>query len=84
MEREKREGAMSVDMEFARPDKNVCLCAKCKYRKPDGVVQISKERTIIIEQWSNAECEYYVEKPDAIIWAGAECEYFKLDEAIRQ
>lgn len=82
MEREKREGAMSVDMRFGRPDKNTCLCAKCKYRKPDDVIKVSEERTVVIEHWSNAKCEYYAEKPDAVVWDGAECKYFKLDERV--
>ena len=81
MQKEKREGAMSVDMRFGRPDKNTCLCAKCKYRKPDDVIKVSEERTVVIEQWDNAECEYYAVKPDNIIWNGAECEYFKDEPA---
>ncbi len=70
---------MSIDMEFARPDKNICLCAKCKYRKPDSVIKISDKETVVIEQWGNAECEYYIEKPDDIVWSGAGCEFFEKE-----
>ncbi len=81
MERKKMEhGPLSMDMGFGRPDKAKCLCSKCKYRMPDGVVKVSEERTVVIEQWDNAKCEYYDEKPDSIVWDGAYCKYFKADE----
>lgn len=88
MEKEKREkgqeeyGAMAIDMEFARPDKANSFCPKCIYRKPDSIIKINEERTVVIEQWCSAECDKYTNKPSEVIWDNANCEYFKADEKV--
>ena len=67
----------SMDMQFARPEKEKSQCSKCKFRKPDDVIIRADGSRLVIEQWDNNECEIYLSKPVGVVFGDASCEFFK-------
>ena len=74
---EKKKPAQSMDMQFARPKKSVCQT--CKYRKKDTVIKKADGSEIVIQQWSNAECDKYEEKPMGIVFDDEGCVFYEKD-----
>lgn len=65
-----------MDMHFSRPEKSLCMT--CKFRKPDDVGIRKDGRKFIIEQWNNAECDKYLQKPvDVIFGDNWNCRFYK-------
>ncbi len=74
---EKRLPPQSMDMELARPKESVCKT--CKFRKPDDVIERKDGSKAVIEQWRNAKCEKYDQKPVEVLFDNQLCGLYEHD-----
>lgn len=74
---EKNLPPQSMDMQFARPEESVCKT--CKFRMPDDVIERKDGSKVIIEQWRNARCGKYDQKPVGVLFSNELCGLYEHD-----